>query len=96
VRKNGRKLLFKSGRQYTLFAAVAAVYEGAEDDPPICGVLQAIRDTLKGWAQATGETELFASVPYPDLVLLMRRIDVAMAMARREALRARRGFPRDP
>src|SRR5579863_9534866 len=47
----------------TLFAAVAGVYEGAEDDPPICGVLQAIRDTLNGWAHATGETELFASVP---------------------------------
>ena len=63
-----------------LFAAVALVYESAEGDPPVCGVLHAIRATIEGWAHTHGGSTLYSSVSYADLALMVRRIDLAVAL----------------
>ena len=65
-----------------LFACVAFVYEQAEGDPPVCGVLHAIRETIEGWAHNRGESTLFSSVSYADLALMVRRVDLALALVR--------------
>jgi|HubBroStandDraft_6_1064221.scaffolds.fasta_scaffold349536_2 hypothetical protein len=82
----------------TMFAAVACSYEGAEGDPPVMGVLMAIRETVTGWSHAEGESNVFAPVAYADLLLMMRRIDVAMALVKSDALRrgGGRGAPPTP
>jgi hypothetical protein len=71
-----------------LFAALACVYEGAEGDPPVMGVLMAIRDTVRAWSHTRSGSTLFASVGYADLALLVRRVDVAMALVKSDAIRA--------
>ena len=74
-----------------LFAAVALVYEQAERAPPVCGVLHAIRETVEGWAHNRGESTLFASVPFADLALMVRRIDLAIALVRADVCAAKGG-----
>ncbi len=72
-----------------LFSAVSLVYEEAEGDPPVFGVLHAIRSTVEGWAHNHGESTLYSSVSFADLSLMLRRIDVVVALVRSDA-RARR------
>ena len=72
----------------TMFTALASVYEGAEGDPPSMGVLMAIRETVSAWSHAHSESTLFSPVAYADLTLLARRIDVAMALVKCDAIRA--------
>jgi hypothetical protein len=76
----------------TLFASVACVYEGAEAAPPVMGVLMAIRDTVRGWSHARGGDTLFARVSFADLALMVRRVDVAMALVKSDD-RRRGGEP---
>ena len=74
-----------------LFASVALVYERAEGEPPVCGVLHAIRETVEGWAHNRGESTLFASVSFADLALMVRRVDLAIALVRAEVYAAKGG-----
>jgi hypothetical protein len=75
-----------------LFAAiVGSAYEGAEFDPPSIAVLRAIRATIDGWAHARSGSTMFASVPFADLALLVRRLDAAIEIVRRSALGVREG-----
>jgi hypothetical protein len=53
----------------------------------VMGVLMAIRETVTAWSHAEGESNVFAPVSYADLVLLMRRIDVAMALVKTDHVR---------
>jgi hypothetical protein len=75
----------------TLFASVVSVYEGAEDDPPVMGVLMAIRETVCAWSQAESADTVFADVARVDLALMVRRVDVAMALVKSDAAQARGG-----
>lgn len=74
-----------------LFASVALVYERAEGEPPVCGVLHAIRETIDAWAHNRGQSTLFASVSFADLHLMVRRVDLALAMVRAESYAAKGG-----
>ncbi len=76
----------------TMFTALATPYKAGKDDPPICGILDAIRATVAGWKHARGGG-LFASVARVDLSLMMRRIDVALALARSDARYRQGGAP---
>ena len=67
-----------------LFAAlVGGPYEGAEMDPPSVAVLRAVRATVDGWAHARGGSTMLAAVPFVDLELLARRLDVAIMLVKR-------------
>ena len=67
-----------------LLAAVTGnAYEGAEGDPPAVAVLGTVRATVEGWAHQRSGSTLFASVPYVELELLGRRLDLTIAVVRR-------------
>jgi hypothetical protein len=67
-----------------LLAAVAgSPYEGAEADSPSVAVLRSIRATVNGWVHQRGESTHFAAVPFAELGLLTRRLDVAIQIVRR-------------
>jgi hypothetical protein len=66
-----------------LFVGLATIYEGAEMDPPVVGVLVALRNTVAGWAHAHGASTLYSAVPFADLTMLARRLDVAIEIVRR-------------
>jgi len=66
-----------------LFVGLATIYEGAEMDPPVVGVLVALRKTVEGWAHAHGASTLYSAVPFADLTMLARRLDVAIEIVRR-------------
>jgi hypothetical protein len=68
-----------------MFAALALPYKHAEGDPPVCGVLHALRSTVEGWAHSRGDSLHFASVSFADLFLMVRRLDVVIALVRRDA-----------
>src|SRR5580700_8389672 len=51
-RQGARRRARRHPLDATLFAVVASVYEGAEDDPPVMGVLMAIRETVTAWSHA--------------------------------------------
>jgi hypothetical protein len=66
-----------------LAAVTGGSYEGAEADPPAVAVLRSARATVEGWARAHGASTLFASVAFVELELLVRRLDVALAIVKR-------------
>jgi hypothetical protein len=67
-----------------LFAAVVGgPYDGAELDAPSVAVLRAIRATARGWACMVGDSTRCASVPFAEVDLLVRRLDVAIEIVRR-------------
>jgi hypothetical protein len=66
-----------------LFVGLAATYERAEDHPPVCGVLAALRGTVDGWANAPSGSTTFASVAFADLTMLSRRLDIAIEIVAR-------------
>ncbi len=64
-------------------AAVGAPYEGAEGDTPGVPVLRAVRATVEGWAEQRSGSTLFAAVPFADLHILTRRLDLGIEIVRR-------------
>jgi len=67
-----------------LFAAVVgAPHEGAEGEAPAVAVLRAVRATVEGWAEQRSGSTLFAAVPFADLRILTRRLDLGIELVRR-------------
>ena len=67
-----------------LFAAVVgAPHEGAEGDSPGVAVLRAVRATVEGWAEQRSGSTLFAAVPFVELHILTRRLDLGIELVRR-------------
>jgi len=66
-----------------LAAVTGSAYEGAEGEPPAVAVLRAVRATVEGWARSHSGSTLYASVPYVELELLARRLDLTIAVVRR-------------
>jgi hypothetical protein len=66
-----------------LAAAAGGSYTDAEADPPVVALLRKVRATVEGWAHAHSSSTLFASVAFVDLELLLRRLDVALAIIKR-------------
>jgi hypothetical protein len=67
-----------------LFAAVVgSPYEGAEADSPGVAVLRSVRASVAGWAHMGGDNTRCAAVPFVEIGLLTRRLDVAIEIVRR-------------
>jgi len=67
-----------------MFSALA-LPAGQPEESPAIGILYAIRGTVDGWAHAHSESTVYAPVSCCDLFLMMRRIDVVIALIRSEA-----------
>jgi len=57
--------------------------EEAEADPPGVAVLRTVRATVDAWAHARSESTLFAAVAFVELDLLVRRLDAAVVLVKR-------------
>jgi hypothetical protein len=64
-------------------AMVGTLGERAEVDPPLVLVLDAIRETIEGWARVPSLSTAYAYVPLGELDRLAHRVGAAVEIARR-------------
>jgi hypothetical protein len=64
-------------------AMVGTPGERSDIDSPLVLVLDAIRDTIDGWARVPSPSTAYASVPFSELDRLSYRLGAAIVIARR-------------